>query len=187
MLMSFNSTRSSVGVPFFAPCAEPCLRRCAPGWLSSDPGIASATGGTAAGGGTVGGGRRSRGRSGRLAPRAVRRGLGSAAGLPSAAGFGLAADFAWPALGFGRIWLSARLRFGSRFAALAFGRRCRGGRFRGSLGRVVRLFRGFYGGAFAGGCLFGGLFGLFLRQVVAYRGLKCCRYCLPNFPHSPAV
>src|ERR1039458_6735979 len=33
MLMSFSSTRSSVGVPFLASCAA-CLRRCAPGPVS---------------------------------------------------------------------------------------------------------------------------------------------------------
>src|SRR6478672_1684982 len=76
MLMSLSSTRSSVGVPALAACAEPCLRRCAPRWVSSPGGPA---GGSAAGGAVAAGGAASAG------------GLGS-----SASGFGLGG------LGFGR-------------------------------------------------------------------------------------
>src|ERR1035441_9883141 len=68
MLMSFNSTRSSVGVPLLAAWADPCLRRCAPRWVSGPGGR---TGGSTAGGGTVAGGAR-----------------GGVTGLASAAGLG---------------------------------------------------------------------------------------------------
>src|ERR1017187_5613812 len=40
MLMSFNSTRSSVGVPLLAAWADPCLRRCAPRGVSGPGGRA---------------------------------------------------------------------------------------------------------------------------------------------------
>ena len=62
-----------------------------------------------------------------------------------------------------------RMLFGRfRFRSLRFRRRSGGGcRFGDALS--VRLFRRGFGGAFAGGCFFGGLFGLFLRQVRSYR------------------
>src|SRR5438445_6295642 len=141
MLMSFNSTRSSVGVPVFAPCAEPCLRRCAPGWLSSDPGIASVAGGATAAvaGGAAGGA------GGTTAGGAA---AGGAGGLASAAGFGSAAGFP-SATGFGSAGLaSARLPSGGAAAVADFEDRLGGSCgfsviFAGALSRVGVFSVGF--------------------------------------------
>src|SRR4051812_15713303 len=125
MLMSFSSTRSSVGVPFLTAWAAPDLRRWAPGWLSPNrpsDGGAVAAGGAAAVGVIPAGGAATGGAAG-----------GGAAAAGGAAGGGAAAAGAAGGGGGG----AATAGFASVAAALGgsgfdggdtFGAAARGGR-----------------------------------------------------------
>ena len=140
----------------------PCLRRCC-----AEVGVRSGDGRLRRLGG------RRRGGGGRWQRRAAPRQAAAAAGASAARG-GLASAAAWARR---RSW--ARRGFGSAASArrLGFWRlgfaaasRIVAACSASSRGLSTSAFRRFGGGAFAGGCLFGGFFGLFLRQVVAYRG-----------------
>ena len=183
MLMSFSSTRSSVGVPALGG-----LRGALFAALRAEVGFQRS-----------GQARRPAARRRRAAAAARRRRgrrLGFGGRLRLGGGFGSGAGF-----GFGRFGLRGLGVGGLGFGGLSFGGAAAAAAdLAGALGRCGFSAGGFSARAAFRRRLFGVLRGRF-RGWVSFRWvfrivpaagcclpwLKCFRYCLPNFPHSPAT
>ena len=169
-----------------AAWADPCLRRCAPRWASWGPAERRAArrpvAGRAAGGAAAGRPEARGAVAGLGSARAwVRRRVGSAGS--AAAGFGLGGLFR----GLASAGLACLGRSADGWAALAARPGGRRAAFRVRAGAAFRSAFRRSGGRFRGWVSFRWAFRIVPAAGCCLPWVKCFRYCLPNFPHSPAT
>ena len=198
--MSLSSTRSSVGVPFLTPCAAACgVAALLAGWPRSVRRVVGRRSARLPAAGAAGGvgGRRCGRRRGSATGGSGGGARRPAAWLPACRRLGGAVARRPAPAALRRPVVRGRPRLGGGFSAR--GRRLLGVRLFGALGMRFLGRSVFPAGRcscrrtrrsrVSERCFVGGLFGEF--PVFPAAGwllpwLECFRYCLPNFPHSPA-